>query len=231
MRRAVHARRPGWRSALPVVVFGAAGVLAARNVLVASVVLSPIIARGLADLGSRRDRRSRPLRTATFALGVLTPLLVLSTAAQGDYRFDAYPVAAVDHLEARGLLDGDVTVLSQDFTGNYLEWRYGPGVEAFIDDRYDLHDERLVEDYFVLHHGREGWAQVLDARGIDVVLWDAGTPLVELLEQAPGWRVSYDGRRAAEGERGAASASPALPAYVVLCRVTVASCFAPATAL
>jgi hypothetical protein len=221
-----------YRSALPFLVFAVAGVFAARNVLVATVVLSPIIARGLAGIGSLGDRRSGALRLATIGLGVLAPVLVLSTSVQGDYRFDAYPVGAVDFLEERGLI-GSPTVLTQDFTGNFLSWRYGPGVGAFIDDRYDLHDEALVTDYFVLHRGEPGWPEVLDDRGIEVVLWNAQAELSGLLATAPGWRLAYDGRATPATPATPAAGAPAsggpatdgLPTYVVYCRDQVARCF------
>lgn len=216
------ARRRSFRSAVPFLIFSAAGVMTARNVLVASVVLSPIIARGLAGIGSLEDRRSGAFRAGSVALGVLTPLLVLSTAAQGDYRFDAYPVTSIDFLEERGLLDGSAGVVTQDFTGNYLEWRYGPGVGAFIDDRYDLHDDALVSDYFVLHRGEATWSEVLDARRIDVVVWTAGAKLPGLLELAPGWRLAFEGRGV--GPDGA-PASDLIPGAVVYCREAIRRCF------
>ncbi len=210
------ARRRSFRSGIPTVVFVAAGAMAARNVLVASVVLSSVIARGLAGLGSIGDVRRPLLRPCTVALGVLAPVLVLATAATGDYRLGAYPVGAVDFLEQHDLLDGSVRVIEEDYVGNYLAWRYGAGVGAFIDDRYDLHDDELVDDYVVLRRGLAGWAGVLDRREVDVVLWSAGEELTELLASAPGWRVAYDDRdRAAFG-------------YVVFCRTELTRCFVDA---
>jgi hypothetical protein len=203
-----------FRSTLPVLVFTVAGVLAARNVLVAAVVLSPFVAHGLSGIGSVEDRRSPALRAGTRAVAVLGPLLVLATAAQGDYRLEAYPVGAVDFLEQRGLLDGSVVIAEEDYVGNYLEWRYGPGVNAFIDDRYDLHDAALVDDYVVLRAGSRGWQEVLDRRRIDVVLWSAEEELNGLLAASPAWRLVHEQQGMANG-------------YVVYCRVELARCAEP----
>ena len=49
---------PSWRAALPLVVFTAASLLGARNVVVASIVFVPGLARGLADLGTVDGRRA-----------------------------------------------------------------------------------------------------------------------------------------------------------------------------
>ena len=209
-------RNRRFRDALPVLVFTAAGVLAARNVLVAGVVLSPFVARALSGTGSVEDRRGPAMRLGTIAVVVLSPLLVVTTAARGDYRLDPYPVAAVDFLEERGLLDGSVVVIEQDFVGNYLEWRYGPGVNAFMDDRYDLHDAALVEEYSVLNAGRDGWQELLDRRAVDVVLWSTEKPLTGLLDGAPAWRRAFTSGGDTVG-------------YAVWCRAELVRCVEPAT--
>lgn len=214
-------RRPSYRQALPLVVFTLAGAMAGRNVVVASVVLVPIVARGLAGVGSVRDVRSPATRAATVLLAVLLPLLVVPRAAEGDFRFDAYPVSAVDWLDARGLLDGSVRVAEQDFSGNYLELRYGGRVKAFIDDRYDMHDRALVTDYLKLAHGTTGWDEVLDEHRIDVVLWQRDSPLDQMLERDAEWALVFDSAAAEDGR-------PPSSGFVVYCRRSVTACVAPA---
>ena len=56
--------------------------------------------------------------------------------------------------------------------GNYLELLYGTDADAFIDDRVDMYPPEVVDDYLALLHGAPGWEQVLDRRGVDLVLWD-----------------------------------------------------------
>ncbi len=220
-------RRPSYRSAIPLAVFAVAGTMAGRNVVVASVVLVPILARGLADVGSLRDVRTGATRMATIALVALTPIFVVSNAAVGDFQLAAYPVSTMDWLEARGLLDGSTKIVEQDFVGNYIEWRYGPTVPAFIDDRYDLHDRSLVHDYVALQHGTRGWRDVLDHRNVDVVVWNHDGVLAELLSHADGWSLAFDSSITG-GVSGAvddATKAPAGVSYVVYCRVGVSRCF------
>jgi hypothetical protein len=224
-------RRPSFRSALPLVIFSAAACLAARNVAVASVVLVPILARGLADVGSITDMRSRGTRFVSLALAALLPVLVLSTAATGDFRFDAYPVTSVDWLDQHGLLDGSARVAEQDYSGNYLEWRYDGHVPVFIDDRYDLHDRSLIDDYVKLADGTAGWSEVLDRLGVDVVLWRADTHLAPLLASSNEWRLAFDSATNAKVGAVAGDAAVAhdeVVSYVVYCRPTVVRCFADA---
>lgn len=212
-------RRPSYRSALPLVVFTAAGAMAGRNVVVASVVLVPVVARGLEGLGEIRTARSGATSLASVVLAVMIPLLVLPRAAEGDFRLDAYPVSAVDWLDQQGLLDGRVRIAEQDFAGNYLELRYGGSVKAFIDDRYDMHDRGLVEDYVHLAHGARGWDEVLERRGIEVVLWQRDSPLGDLLERDQRWVLAFDSAAAENLQQPSAG-------YVVYCRTGLAACVA-----
>ncbi|CAB4761414.1 MAG: hypothetical protein F2754_05995 [Actinobacteria bacterium] len=221
-------RRPSYRSALPLAVFFVAASIAARNVAVASVVLVPILARGFGDLGSITDIRSRGTRLASASLAALLPVLVISTAVSGDFRFDAYPVSSVDFLDSHQLLDGSVRVVEQDFAGNYLELRYGGQVPVFIDDRYDLHDRGLIADYVKLADGVTGWDEVLDRLGADVLLWRADEQLVPLLASSNAWGLAFDSAshaREAAAATGDADGGAEVVSYVVYCRPTVAKCF------
>ncbi len=67
-------RRPSWRAALPLVVFTAASLLGARNVVVASIVFVPGLARGLADIGTVTGEERRTIfRPMAAALGAGRP--------------------------------------------------------------------------------------------------------------------------------------------------------------
>jgi hypothetical protein len=129
-------------------------------------------------------------------------------------------VTSVDWLEQRGLLDGSVRVAEEDFVGNYLGFRYGGTVRAFIDDRYDMHERALVDDYVKLVRGQRGWDEVLERREIDVVLWRRDSQLAELLERQPGWDLVFDSAVAEAGDIERPDGS----GYVVYCRAGVTRC-------
>ncbi|HEX8770683.1 MAG TPA: hypothetical protein VF711_07945, partial [Acidimicrobiales bacterium] len=75
---------------------------------------------------------------------------------------------------------------------NYLTFRYGDKVRAFIDDRYDMFPTDVSEDYLTLLGGKPGAVAVLDRRKVDVVLWQREKPLATILSRDPHWREIYN---------------------------------------
>ena len=105
---------------------------------------------GSPDIGTVTGEERRPIfRPMAAALAVVGcpgcrwPPAVRSTD------LDGYPVAAVTWAEREGLLGPDARLVSQDYVGNYLEARYGTAVKVFIDDRYDMFPETVVNDFLV----------------------------------------------------------------------------------
>jgi hypothetical protein len=185
-------RRPSWRACLPLVVFAAASLLGARNVVVAGIVFVPGLARGLADIGTITGKERRPIfRPMAAALALVGVLAVVITASGSVYSFNGYPVAAVTWAQREGLLGPGARLVSQDYVGNYLESRFGTDVKVFIDDRYDMFPASVVDDYVRLNHGEPGWQEVLDRNGATAVLWAVDQPLGQLLAVSPNWRVVY----------------------------------------
>jgi hypothetical protein len=125
-------------------------------------------------------------------LAVVTPLLVLASCLPGDVDLRGYPTAALGYLDEHGLLRGQAHVATQDYVGNLLELQYGRDAAAFIDDRYELHDRRLVDDYATLQSGSPEWKDALDRYGIDFVVWERKSALGALLLESADWRVVYD---------------------------------------
>jgi hypothetical protein len=188
----------------------------------------PGIAGACAGLGSidGTERRS-VLRPAAAVLAVATPVLVVSACMPGDVDLRGYPVAALGFAEENDLLRGQATVATQDYVGNLLEARYGRDAESFIDDRFELHDRQLIEDYATLQGGSPDWQAALDRHAIEVVLWERNTPLGSLLLASTDWRVVYDDTTApapddvdpAEWER-AVDEKP----FLVACRASSEQC-------
>ena len=186
------ARRPSWRTTLPLAAFTAAALLGARNVVIASIILIPGLARGLADLGeiTGKERRSihRPIAFALTAIAVLS----MAVAAAGPvYSYNGYPVAAVTWAERNGMLTPDARIVARDYVGNYLEVRYGTRVKVFIDDRFDMFPTSVLEDTFALNRGSPTWETVIDAYHPTAVLWPTKEPVGQYLAASPHWRVVY----------------------------------------
>ena len=185
-------RRPSWRLALPAVVFIPAALLGSRNVVVASLVLTPGVAAAAAGLGSIRGEERKPIfRVVLVALVALGLLASAGRLGGQTVRLRPYPVAAVTWAGAQGALGTDARVVTQDFVGNYLEVRFGTAVRTFIDDRYDMYPSDVVNDYTTLLKGGAGWQDVLAKWSATSVLWERRQPLAELLMVSPAWHIIY----------------------------------------
>jgi hypothetical protein len=186
-------RRPSYRSALPLIVFTAAALLAVRNMALAGLVFVPGLAHGLSGLGQLRGQeRGKGVLIGLSALALLGGVVLQSRLSEPDYDLDGYPVVAVAWLDQQGLVPGDETrIVSPGLHGNYLELVYGGDAAVFIDDRVDMFPAPVVEDLVILNRGMQGWDEVLQRWGADFVLWTADEPLGELLSSDPAWRLVY----------------------------------------
>ena len=188
------ARRPSWRTVLPLAVFTAAALLGTRNTVVGSMIFLPGLARGMTDLGAMTltgDVRRPIFRAVAAALAAVAVLSMIVAARGPVYSYNGYPVAAVTWADRNALLGTDSRVVTRDFVGNYLEARFGTSVPVFIDDRYDMFPRSLVEDFVILNDGHAGWEAVLERYDASAVLWPTSEALGQLLAVSPRWRVVY----------------------------------------
>jgi hypothetical protein len=190
-------RKPSYRAAVPLVVFTAAALLGVRNIAVASLVIVPGMAVGLAGLGSitGHERRGRAAAIALVGIVIVGGVLVLRATDEPAYDLRTYPVDALAFTEEAGWFDPDINIATQETVGNLLELYRGRDARAFFDDRVDMYPAEHVDDFLTLLRGRPGWDQVLEEHDIDVVVWDANEPLHALLVTDPAWRVPYADER------------------------------------
>jgi hypothetical protein len=180
------------RAILPVVVFGAMALMSTRNILQASIVLTPILAIAASGLG-QIDGRNRPrlLRPVALAVALLLGLVTLSgVLIERDTALGAYPESAATYMRSHHLLGADSRVISTDYAGNWLEYRYHAKVPVFIDDRVDMFPLRVIRDYMVLLDGGH-YQRVLDRYHPTVVLWHAKSQFGKWLLKSPRWHVVH----------------------------------------
>jgi hypothetical protein len=190
-------RRPSYRAAVPLVVFTAAALLGVRNAAVASLVIVPGMAYGLAGLGTitGTERRGRGAVAALVVMALLGGLLVVNATREPAYDLRTYPVDALAWTGEAGWMIPTVNTATQETVGNALELLEGADARVYIDDRVDMYPKEVVEDFLTLLRGRPGWEEVLAQDAVDVVVWDAHEPLASLLAADPAWRIPYnDGR-------------------------------------
>jgi hypothetical protein len=186
------ARRPRYRAAIPLVVFGAAALLALRNIAVASIVLVPGTAACLEGLGTLNESRNPKVFGACAALlGLLGGMLVLRAGNEPDLNLADFPVAGVSYLDRSGFFGDGGRLVTDDVVGNYLEGVYGKNASVFVDDRYDMYPRPVLEDLVKLVVLQPGWADVLTRRDADAVLWRKQAPLSQALLVSPAWKIVY----------------------------------------
>ena len=185
-------RRPSWRLAVPLVVFGAAALTGVRNVPVAALVLVPGVSASLAGLGEKRGELAARLGLSVAAIGaVLGAVAVVSIATSDDFQDDAYPVAAHDWLRDNGLAPDEHRVVAREFVGNWLEAVYGPTGEVFMDDRIEVMPTAVVRDHRLLLRGDPTWEEILDRYDPEAVLWQADSSLASVLAADEGWEITF----------------------------------------
>jgi hypothetical protein len=183
-------RRGTLEDGLVTALFVASACLASRNVAVASLVIVPVLSRGLAGLGSfEGDRRSVLSLAAAAVMAALAGMLVHGAVQRPGFQLTAYPVSSVTWMQDHGLVPGRLA--TQDFVGNYLEYRYREHASAFIDDRVDMYPSAVETAYRTLLGGGGNWQAVLDQYRVSAVLWDRNLPLGALVSVSPRWRVVH----------------------------------------
>jgi hypothetical protein len=187
------ARRGTVEDVLVLAAFSAAATVASRNVPVAALVVVPVLARGLSGLGTIDGARRGVVPAAgVLALAALGAALVAGALQRPAYDLSAYPVREVTWLADHGLAPGRVA--TTDYVGNYLEFRFGPRAEVYVDDRVDVFPPAVERDYGVLLRGSEGWQGVLARYRFDAVLWPRDQALASLIAHDPRWTVRVSDR-------------------------------------
>jgi hypothetical protein len=187
---AALARRPSWRAALPLMAFVAAALMAMRNIPVASLVMVPGMAYGLAGLGSLRgERRSPAVTMAAVAVAAVGVVIAVGGLQQPAFALHAYPEEQLAWMRGAGLLGPEARLVAPDYVGNYRELVEGTDARVFIDDRFDMYSPELVDDYATLERGGPGWDDVLAEHRATAVLWQRDSALAELLIASDDWRL------------------------------------------
>ena len=208
-------RALGWSAVLPALAFTWLGLQAVRHVPLFALAALPVVASGLAAWPPLAARR-RPPEPALFALtNWLVVALIAGVTAAGalsqplaqvgrEPLHQSYPRAAVAYLE-RERPPGPI--FNYDGYGGYLI-ALAPAYPVFVDGRADFYGVPLLEEYRRVVRLEPGWREVLDRRGIQLVLLQREAPLTGILRDDPAWTVLVEGevetllgRRSASGRR------------------------------
>jgi hypothetical protein len=125
------------------------------------------------------------------ALLALLPWWKAPDAETGRAGLVSYAPSALT-TELRALAGPDDRLLAPQPWGSWLEHAV-PGLPVFVDSRFELFGEDVWDEYVGLVNLREGWQDLLDRRGVTVVVIDPErtAELGEGLAVEPGWRRAY----------------------------------------
>jgi hypothetical protein len=164
------------------------GMLAFRNVPVATLLLAPIAAHRLArprSLQNTTHTERRILLSAGVALGMVAVLVAALGAVSGR----PIPSGSPTRLAA-ALDDGRPhRVLDAYNTGGIVLAFAGPRVRVGIDGRADYYGSHYIDRYSDMIAMRAGWQRLFNQLNPDAAIVVASGPLVAWLSQH-GWNVT-----------------------------------------
>ena len=185
------------------------GLVSARNVSTAALVIAPLLTRHAAaimdDVAASRPglaalfaAPAAPRRNLAWLNGAILGLVLLAVllkvvdatrpATNEAAIASRVPVAAADFLE-RARPAGPM--FNSYNWGGYLAWRLYPDYPVFVDGRTDLYDDALLRQYLTAALGQPEYEQVLDAHAVNLVLVEQGSPLAQRLAENGVWRSLY----------------------------------------
>jgi len=88
-------------------------------------------------------------------------------------------------------------MLNDPHFGNVLMWKIDKTPPVFIDSRYNLYGNTLLQDYWTMAENKAGAQQLLDKYSIDWIFLNPKMQLVKALSQDPQWTVLYQDSEAA----------------------------------
>jgi len=166
------------------------GFWAERNIAIAPIVTFTIVARALAVADERAAMRVAFNWIAAALALTLGGLWTLRAWTSPALNFADYPVAAMQAIEAQGLLGK--RLLTTDSWGDYIILRYGPRQRVFMDDRYDVYPPSVTADLETLLSGQGDWLRIVRQYKIEVIVWPSRDPPVRVLELLQGFQNRYE---------------------------------------
>jgi len=180
-----------------------AGLYASRNIPVSSILLVLVVGPLVPEAGRAQSFFGRMSTIEVCLRGhvwpVLAALLTLVIAVNGgrlgstvwmDAHFDSkrMPVAAANYLESHHLQE---SVLSVDYWGGYLIYRFYPQGRVVLDDRHDLYGEEFFKSYLRMVQVEREWQDVLLAHPASSVLLPRDVGLASMLTATRDWKPVY----------------------------------------
>ena len=76
--------------------------------------------------------------------------------------------------------------------GGYLIQTLHPTQKVFIDGRADMYGDKFIEEYMAISSGAAGWKEKFEKYGIDYVVMQRDTPLIQILKAQGNFRLVFE---------------------------------------
>ena len=206
--------RPRLTEGLLLLGFGLLAVSSVRHILWWSLIVTPFVARSLAEIVARPGPhwlpRPGPLPAGSALLNVTCLALfgVLIVVSLPWYRerlplppartalLDRdTPVAVAEYLAANPL---DGHLFNDTNWSAYLTWRLAPDTRVFVDNRFEAHPPEVWEEYSTISQGHVSWQRRLDAHGVTRLALNPETQrgLLSAVRESAAWQPVYEDSQA-----------------------------------
>lgn len=195
---------------LLVFVFGALSLMAGRNIALFALAAPVVLTRHGVAFANVLGKDAQWLRSGTkdassrtrnllhwvililvvFAVGYKT-YLVLPESKNEEYVNEYFPVEAVEYLKE---IEFGGRLFNSYNWGGYLIWAL-PEHPVFIDGRTDLYEGEIIDQWVSAVQAEEGWENILEGWGVEVVLLEPFRPLVDELGEQ-GWVLGFEDEQA-----------------------------------
>jgi hypothetical protein len=180
-----------------------AGLYASRNIPVAAILLAMVVGPRVNDFSLLRGFSERMAAIETGLRGHLWPaivvviafLIAVNSGRVGasqiiDAHFDParMPAGAVNFLEKQKLSG---PVLSPDYWGGYLIYRFYPEPRVVVDDRHDLYGDDFFKSYLKMWRVEEGWKTFLQEHPVRSLILPRDAALTNALIGDAAWKEVY----------------------------------------
>jgi hypothetical protein len=212
-----YASQGRFTESLLLLIFGHAGLLAARNIPLFAIVSTPLVAAAVdawllrlphfevAGWLRKAAARFNEIAAQTNATDMIPRWHLVSAAGfalvvailfapappkgfRSEYDPKSYPAAAIEVLRH----DTSARVFTHDVWGDYIIWRLYPTGRVFVDGRSDFYGDDFENKYIDVLNVKKGWEQILDDFGVNTILLPPSAPLSGVLKENSRWRAVYD---------------------------------------
>lgn len=137
-------------------------------------------------------KRSARLNAIILVLLISAVILKVALIYPDKINVDAFkaylPLGAVEYMNSN---QPEGRLFNPYNWGGYLLWGL-PGYPVFVDGRTDLYDDEIINKWLTVARVEDGWQDILDEYGVNLVLIEPRSMLDRTLAVDPAWSPIYE---------------------------------------